>query len=97
MSAVVGICVIKLGLDESLSLKDKRRTVSSIKERVRQKFRVAIAETDDLDKMKSAELTLCTVANDEALVSSLIDKALEFVENLRTAMIVDTRVEILHV
>lgn len=97
MGAVVGICVMKLGLDDSLSLKDKRSRISSIKEKVSQKFRVVIAETDDLDRIKSAQLTLCTVSNDEAVVSSHIDKIIEFVEALRTTVVLDTRIEIIHV
>lgn len=97
MGAVIGICVMKLGLEDSLSLKDKRSRISSIKEKVRQRFKVVIAETDDLDKIKIAELTLCTVSNDEAVVNSHLDKIIKFVEDLRTTVILDTRIEIIHV
>ena len=46
----IGICTIYLRLPEARSLKEKRRVIKSIKDRIGNKFNVSIAEVDKLDK-----------------------------------------------
>lgn len=96
MGAVVGVCVIKLGFDGTTSLKEKRSRMNSIKDRVRRRFEIAVAETGELDSMRKAELTFCAVSSEEALVCSLLEKAVEFVEDMGTSRIIDTRIELVH-
>ena len=45
----IGVITLELRLDESHSLKDKRQVVKSLKDRLRGKFNVAVAEIDYQD------------------------------------------------
>ena len=47
--AAIGVITFELRLDESHSLKDKRHFVKSLKDRLRAKFNVAVAEIDFQD------------------------------------------------
>ena len=40
---VIGVCRLTISIAESYSLKDKRRVVKSLVERVRHRFNVAVA------------------------------------------------------
>ncbi len=65
MPVAVGISSFELHLPESRSLKDKRRVVKSLVERIHQRYRVSIAETDFHDLHQRAEISLAAVANGE--------------------------------
>jgi uncharacterized protein len=92
---VIGILEIILYLPESHSLKDKRQVVKSIKDKVRQRFNVAIAETDDLDLWQKARLGVCTLGNDRRQVNGRLDQVTNFVERLQVASDIDFHMELL--
>ncbi len=77
MSAIVGMLAIEIYLRQSQSLKDKRRTVKSFKERVRARHNVAVAEVGDADDVKRAELAVVSVANEEPRVREVLDAVAE--------------------
>lgn len=74
MSMSVGISSFELHLPSSRSLKDKRRVVKSLVERIHQRFRVSIAETDFHDLHQRAEIGLAAVANGEPEIERLLDE-----------------------
>lgn len=59
---IIGISVFELHLPSSRSLKDKRRVVKSLIDRVHQRYRVSIAETDFHDLHQRAEIAIAVVA-----------------------------------
>ena len=77
---------IKLG--QSCSLKDKRRVINSIKERLKKNFNLALAEVGTMNEWQYAELAMVTVSNDIRHANSVISKAINFVEK-------DIRIELL--
>jgi hypothetical protein len=78
---VVSMLDIIIELPESVSLKDKRRVVSSVKQRLRNKFRVSCAEVDILDSLSFAEIGAALVSNSRIFGESVMNKALAVVEN----------------
>jgi len=62
--ASVGILTLELRLEHSHSLKDKRQVVRSLKERLRGRFNVAVAEIDCQDLWQRAVLAAVTVSSD---------------------------------
>jgi uncharacterized protein YlxP (DUF503 family) len=76
---IVGISVFELHLPASRSLKDKRRVVKSLIERLHQRYRVSIAETDFHDLHQRAEIAVAAVA---AGGESEMDKLMNEVRNL---------------
>jgi uncharacterized protein YlxP (DUF503 family) len=86
---IVGVCRITLMVPESHSLKEKRMVLRRIKDRVRNKFNVAIAEVGDQDAWQSAQLGFAVVANELGFTQSVVQKILAFVEALAVAKVVD--------
>ncbi len=63
---VIGVLTLELRLENSHSLKDKRQVVKSLKDRLRGKFNVAVAEIDYLELWQRAAVAAVTVSPDHA-------------------------------
>jgi uncharacterized protein YlxP (DUF503 family) len=94
---VVGICQMDILIPENHSLKGKRHVIQKLKERVRQRFNVAISEVGDNDLWQRAQIGFCTVGNDRQHVNSSLDKIIDFVEQMHLFDILRTEMEILTV
>ena len=60
----IGVLTLELRLENSHSLKDKRHVVQSLKDRLRNKFNVAVAEIDYQDLWQRAAVAAVTVSSD---------------------------------
>jgi uncharacterized protein len=58
--------ILELRLDESHSLKDKRHYVKSLKDRLRGKFNVSVAEIDYQDLWQRGLVAVATVSSDQS-------------------------------
>ena len=74
------ILLIKLFLQipDAHSLKDKRRQIKSLKDRLGNRFNASVAEIDDLDKWQKSVIALCMISNDKPY----LDKQYSLVETL---------------
>jgi uncharacterized protein YlxP (DUF503 family) len=70
--AAVGVLTLELRLENSFSLKDKRQVVRSLKDRLRRKFNVAVAEIDYQELWQRAALAAVTVSSDHAYAEKLL-------------------------
>ncbi len=61
---VIGVLTLELRLENSHSLKDKRHVVKSLKDRLRSRFNVSVAEIDCQDLWQRAVVSAVTVASD---------------------------------
>jgi uncharacterized protein YlxP (DUF503 family) len=78
---IVGISVFELHLPSSRSLKDKRRVVKSLVERIHQRFRVSVAETGFHDLHQRSEIAVAAVvAGKEKEMEKLMDEIRNLVE-----------------
>jgi len=93
---VVGICRISLIIHDNHSLKGKRQVLKSIVEKVKNRFNVSIAEVGDNELWQRAELGVSAVGNDRAFINSVLDKVMNFIENLHLAEIVDHNIELIN-
>lgn len=84
---VIGVGSWQLSLPECRSLKEKRRVVKSLKERLQHRFHVSVAETRHQDVWSRAELTAAVVTSDRAQADSILDKLDTFVERDGRAVI----------
>ncbi len=78
---VVSLIRVIIELPGSSSLKDKRQVVSSLKEKIRLRFRVAIAEVDLQESHTFAELGAAYVSNSRKLGEQVMNRILHFVES----------------
>jgi uncharacterized protein YlxP (DUF503 family) len=69
---IVGVIVWELHLAGCQSLKDKRRIVKSLKDRLHQRFNVSVAEVDHQDSWQRAGLACGVVANDRRHVEEVL-------------------------
>jgi len=60
---ILATAQIRLDLSDARTLKDKRRTLASLKDQLRAKFNVSVAEVDGLDCIRSATLGVAHVSN----------------------------------
>ena len=72
----VGLLTLELHIAEAQSLKDKRQVLRSLKERLRAKFNVAVAELDFEDKWQRSVVGVVTVANEEQHVEESLQQVL---------------------
>ena len=93
---VVGIAKLSLRLAGNHSLKGKRKVMKRICERLRQRFNLAVAETDAQDIWQTGELGIVAVGNQSRYIDSKLDKAINFVEDLQLAEIVAVERELIH-
>jgi len=77
---IVGSLRLELYLSESESLKDRRRILKSIMDRLRNKFRVAVADLSEQPKWRYAEIGVSCVSNSEAHARDILQNVLRFVE-----------------
>lgn len=91
MATTVGVAHVGLRLEGSASLKDKRRVVRSVTERVRNRFNVAISETEDLDDMGYATLTIACVSNSAPHCDQMLATVIDFIERSVELGVLDQR------
>ncbi len=72
------VLLIKLSLQipDAHSLKDKRRQIKSLKDRLSSRFNASVAEVDALDHWQQAVMGVCMISNDR----SYLDKQYSLVE-----------------
>lgn len=87
---VVAVIGWEIQLFDPQSLKAKRRVVKSLKERLRSRFNLSVAETAHQDAWQRAEITACVVATDRRRAESVLDRADRLVESEGFGRIIDT-------
>jgi len=92
---VVGILQLELTIDSPASVKDKRKVVSSLKDRLHQNHQVSVAEVDRQDDKRTAVLGLSLVSADVAHARSILDKIVNHICESRGYVLADHRIEIL--
>jgi hypothetical protein len=92
---VIGYGVINLRIPESSSLKGKRSVLKKIIKRTQNEFNVSIAEIGDLDNFRFAQIGFAFAGNDSRFVNGKIDHLLRFVDDLRVAEILNSKIEIM--
>ena len=94
-AARVALGLVELHLPDVESLKDKRHVLKGLKEKVRARFKVSVAEVDHQDLWQRATLALAYVSADGRHANEVITKAMDFIEDNVAGQVLDTSVEIL--
>jgi uncharacterized protein YlxP (DUF503 family) len=95
VTARVALGMVELHLPDVGSLKGKRHVLKGLKERVRAKFEVAVAEVDHQDVWQRATLALAYVSHDARHANEVVSKAMDFIEDQVEGRVIETAVEIL--
>lgn len=92
---IVGLCTVELYIPDGHSLKAKRQVLLSLKDRLRDKFNVSVAEVGDQDLWQKAVLGIACVANEAAFVNQVLDQAINVIRAVPSLELVQSRIELL--
>lgn len=91
---VVGLANIDIHIPESGSLKNKRHFLKGIKDRVKNRFNVSIAEVDYNDLWQRATLGVSVVANQKQFANRVLSQVVDFVGRENGVQILDYSIEL---
>ena len=92
---VVGVLQVEIAIPDAFSLKDKRRVVKSLKDRIAHGHNVSIAEVGALDELRRSILGVAMVSNDSRYVRGALDKLVDFVRLTPQVSLIDYQIELL--
>ena len=85
---VVGVSIFELHLPEARSLKQKRKVIKSLVDRIHRRFRVSIAETDHHDLHQRSEISIAAIARSPADGRRLMDSIRDLIDDEHAAMLI---------
>lgn len=91
---IIGSLRVRLLLREARTLKDKRQVILSIKDRLKNRFNVSVAEIDDQDNRQVAELGLAMVGNETYQVRTTLQQIVELLRSHPIAELLDHEIEV---
>ena len=78
----VGVLTLEIHLPYAHSLKEKRAVLLKIKDRLRGRFNVAVAELDHQDLWQQATLGVVSISGSQPLLESMLRQALVETEKI---------------
>lgn len=73
---VIGFLSLEIYLPYSHSLKEKRKTIVSLRDRIKKKYNVAFAELEYHDKWQRSKIGIVTLNNHKAMIDTIFQKIL---------------------
>lgn len=93
---IVGLLTLDLHFPESKSLKDKRWLLRSIKDRIRNKFNVSVAEVGANDLWQRSVVGIACVANETTIIHRVFDSIIDkIILSNHSVEMIDSRREML--
>ena len=93
----LGYCSLRFFLHGNNSLKGKRKVIRAIKDRVKNKFNISVAELSDQDVWQSIHLGIAAINSDAQYLDGLFKQMVNFIDNMHLAEITDCQTEIIKV
>lgn len=92
---LVGLLSIELHLPEADSLKSKRIILRSLRDRIKNKFNVSIAEVDGNDIWQRSVLGVACVGNETNIINNVLNKVRDIILNTPSVELLNSRIEML--
>ena len=90
----IGVLQFTVDIPHATSLKDKRRVIRSMKDRMRRHFNVSVAEVEDLDVHNVATMAAVMAGTDVPYLNGAMDQLLNTLRDLREGSLGDFQLEI---
>ena len=90
---VIAAITFELHIPHAKSLKDKRQIVKSLKDRLRERFNLAVSEIADQDIWQRSTIAAVTVASDRTVANQTLQRVETEAASLLGAMLVSVNVE----
>ena len=91
----VGQCELDLHIENCQSLKEKRRVVKSLKERLKNRYNVAVCEFGDLSLWQRTQLGIVTCSNNKSVVDSTMKTVIDFLDRTHSVSLLDFKLQII--
>lgn len=92
---IVGLLTVDLAIHDAQSLKDKRRAILGLKQRLRSRFNVSVAEVAYHDLAKRCRLAVVMVARESRPLNSQLDQVVDLVRRNVQVTLVDYDLQML--
>ena len=92
---IVGVLTLELAVLDARTLKDKRRVLQSIKQRLRNAFNVSVAEVEFNDSPKRCRLAVALVSQAARPIHAQLDKVVDLVRRCGGLTLLDYERELL--
>jgi len=92
---IIGLLLLEIYLPCSHSLKEKRKRLSSLRDRLRKRFNVAFSELDYQNKWQRTKIGIVTVNQQKKFVENLLNKIKVDAENLIDGEIINHQIHYL--
>jgi uncharacterized protein YlxP (DUF503 family) len=92
---IVGVLQLELSIPDAMSLKDKRRVVKGLKDRIAHAHNVSVAEVGALDEHRRSVIGMAMVSNDARYVEGALSKLVDLVRMTPQATLLDYKIELL--
>jgi uncharacterized protein YlxP (DUF503 family) len=92
---IVGVLRLTFHIPSARSLKDKRRVVLKVRDRIRSRFDVSIAEVDAQDLHQRAVFGVAVVSSDAGVCDSVLEQVARAAESAGDAVLTDRATELL--
>ncbi len=93
--SVVGLLTLQIHIEHAHSLKEKRHVLQGLKDRLRKRFNVSVAEVDGQDTWQAAVVAVVMVSRDRQRVQNQLAKAESEAERFLGADLIGREVEFL--
>ena len=90
---VIGILLVGISIPGANSLKDKRRVVKSIKDKLRDGFNVSVADIGNQDLWRSADLAIAVVSGDSSYANGVLSRVQDMIEKRVDAVMTHCELE----
>jgi hypothetical protein len=91
----IGVLQLEISVGDAMSLKDKRRVVKGLKDRIAHAHNVSIAEVGALDEHRRAILGMAMVGNEKGYVEGALSKLVDLVRMTPQVSLMDYQIEML--
>lgn len=91
---VVGVLTLQIHLPASDSLKAKRAVLNRVKERVRSRFNVSMAEVDHQDLWQRATLGVAAVSGEGSVLDRVLHEVLAVIEREDRLCVLDYQIRL---
>jgi len=91
----VGLLTLELHIEHAQSLKDKRQVLRSLKDRLRAKFNVAVAELEYHDTWQRSVVGIVTISSEEHHVEESLLQVLAEADNILGPLLTSHTVEVI--
>ena len=85
----MGVLTIELAILDAQSLKDKRRVIASLKQRLRNRFNISVAEVAHANAPRRCRLGVAMVSNESRALHSQLDRIIDMVRRTGGVSLLD--------